>query len=611
MTGRWYAALAILALTSIGFFVFPGHTILQSDTQIYIPILEHISDPTVLAKDEMAIRPHVSFTLYDESALLLHAATGLSFEHVLMGQQFVYRGVATAGIYLLVTAAGLSPMFALVAAALASLGAAIIGPAVLTVEYEPVPRGFALPFVVFALAMIAHERWTLAAAAGTIAFGFHPPTALAFCALLLLLLLWQRRFTAAGVLALGPLLLLLTLVLQPSSPDKLPLFGQLDPTLEALQRMRAAYNWVSSWAAAWLPLYAILSAVGFLAWWRVRGDLARETNIILVGLPVIGLLSIPLSYVLLEQNKLVVGAQFQPGRYLLFVTYFTIVLSSIAAIRAAQQRSYVESALFFFVPLATAATEWDTARLGGLRLAVVIGLDFVLTLACARTSYQSQRPLSREGAVVICLVAFLPFIALRSAAGVQNYAPLHGQELNALAEWALTSTDKDAVFQFGDAGRRLEPGVFRARAKRALYCDWKSGGQVNFLRDFAILWHERWKLVATQQPLDVYRKLNIDYVVLRTAHAQSGLTPVYQNSEWLVYDVRNLSTSARKGIDAWAPMRVTEIAAAALANRSACSIACPSASATASAALNVSPAAVVSFASTAKPGVWISVKPSA
>ena len=41
--------------------------------------------------------------------------------------------------------------------ALLSLGANIMGPAVLLVEYEPVPAAFALPFVIFSLAMVA---WT-------------------------------------------------------------------------------------------------------------------------------------------------------------------------------------------------------------------------------------------------------------------------------------------------------------------------------------------------------------------------------------------------------------------------------------------------------------------
>ena len=137
MTSWWFAAAAVLALTLIGFFVYPGHTILQSDTQIYIPILEHIEDPSLLRNDIMAVRPHVSFTLYDESALLLRRLTGLSFEQVLTGQQFVYRAIRVLGIYLFAMSCGLAPGMAWLMTAFLSLGANIMGPAVLLVEYSP------------------------------------------------------------------------------------------------------------------------------------------------------------------------------------------------------------------------------------------------------------------------------------------------------------------------------------------------------------------------------------------------------------------------------------------------------------------------------------------
>ena len=31
-------AAAILTITALGFFIFPGHTYLQQDTQIYVPM---------------------------------------------------------------------------------------------------------------------------------------------------------------------------------------------------------------------------------------------------------------------------------------------------------------------------------------------------------------------------------------------------------------------------------------------------------------------------------------------------------------------------------------------------------------------------------------------
>ena len=114
----------------------------------------------------MAVRPHVSFTLYDEAALLLHRAHGAFVRARATGQQFVYRAIGVLGIYLFAIAAGLHPVMAWLTTALLSLGANIMGPAVLVIEYEPVPRGFALPFVIFSLAMVARGEMALGCCRG-------------------------------------------------------------------------------------------------------------------------------------------------------------------------------------------------------------------------------------------------------------------------------------------------------------------------------------------------------------------------------------------------------------------------------------------------------------
>ena len=49
------------------------------------------------------------------------------------------------------------------------------------------------------------------------------------------------------------------------------------------------------------------------------------------------------------------------------------------------------------------------------------------------------------------------------------------------------------MFLFPDAGHSLYPGLFRSEALRAVYVDWKSGGQVNYLKDFAGEWYTRWQ----------------------------------------------------------------------------------------------------------------------
>jgi hypothetical protein len=134
-------AAGILALTALTWFEFPGHTWLQQDTQIYVPILEHLRDPAVLRRDMLVERPHVSFTMYDEAARGLARVTGLGFREVLEGEQISTRALGIWGLYLMAAALGLSAPASLLVAGILSLGATIAGPAVLSFEIEPDPRG--------------------------------------------------------------------------------------------------------------------------------------------------------------------------------------------------------------------------------------------------------------------------------------------------------------------------------------------------------------------------------------------------------------------------------------------------------------------------------------
>src|SRR5437588_6937021 len=129
-------AAACLALALLTFFQFPGHTWLQQDSQIYVPILEHLRDPSVLGNDILVQHPHVAFTLYDEVAVTLRGVTGLGFREVLMFQQVLTRAVGIWGIVLMAQAMGLGLGMGLnqawLVAGICSLGASIAGPAVLT-----------------------------------------------------------------------------------------------------------------------------------------------------------------------------------------------------------------------------------------------------------------------------------------------------------------------------------------------------------------------------------------------------------------------------------------------------------------------------------------------
>ena len=608
-------AAGIVALTAVSFFRFPGHTILASDTQIYIPILEHLWDPSVLVNDPMASRPHVVYTIYDEVALILRKATGLGFEHILPAQQFVYRALAVLGLWLIARAAGLSPALAFAAAAIPMLGAVVSGPAVLTVEYEPVPRGFALCLILLSLGCAVNGHWIAASVAACIAFLFHPPTAFFYCWLMAAVAVWQHRRQALLPFVVCATFFLI-LVFVPERPhDGQEIFSRIEPELEALQRPRAAYNWVSMWLPRWIGHYLVLTAFLVMALWRLWRDLALPARVLLSALPVGGLLSVPVSYLLLDHGKWMLGAQYQPGRYLVWVTLMVALLGAIAGLRAAARRSYIEAVLLLTMCYAL-PVQPELLSIPVQRLAFAAGLATLVTVAtrwcgAVETDSDPRRP---EGPpqpkgpphntiaswpcwTAAAAAAFVPFFVMP-----QPTLALHSPELDELARWARHNTSKEAVFLFADAGAGLEPGVFRARALRALYMDWKSGGQINFLKSFARIWGERWPRLRRLRPLNFYRAFPIDYLVFKRENAPKDVEPVWQNARYVV--VRNRSTSARVGTEAWAPMRVTEMAAAAFAKRSAGSISSPSASATASAPLNVSPAAVESTASTRNPGTY-------
>jgi hypothetical protein len=576
-------AAGIVVLTAVTFFRFPGHTILQSDTQIYIPILEHLWDPSVLAKDPMASRPHVVYTIYDEVALVLRKVTGLGFEQVLTAQQFVYRCLAVLGLWLIGRAAGLSPLLAFAAAAIPMLGAIVSGPSVLTVEYEPVPRGFALSFLLLSIGAAATNHWRTASIAASIGFLFHPPTAFFYCGLLLAVSLWQRRYSALLPFVVCGALFLMLVFVPELPPEGQEIFTRIDPALEALQRPRAAYNWVSMWFSKWITQYLILTAFCAVVLWRLWRGTSPVLRVLFAALAAGGLLSIGVSWLMLDYGKWMLGAQFQPGRYLLWVPLTAVALGAVAGVRAASRGSYIEAVLLLF-PCFVLPLQPELLALQAGQAAIAAALAVLITVA-------ARWPIAAAAAAFVLFFVMPP-----------TPLSIHTPELNELSAWARENTPKDAMFLFADAGPGLEPGVFRARALRALYMDWKSGGQINFLRSFAAIWGERWPRLRRVRPLNHYRARPIDYLVFRRENAPKGIEPIWQNGRYVV--VRNRSTSARVGTEAWAPMRVTERAAAAFAKRNAGSSSTPSDSATARAPLKMSPAAVVSTASTRKPGEY-------
>ncbi|MCS7315358.1 MAG: DUF6798 domain-containing protein [Bryobacterales bacterium] len=556
-------ALAIAALTAASFWLFPGHTWLQADTQIYIPILERLWDPGTLARDPVAERPHVAFTVYDEVAIGLRRLTGLDFHAILTAQQLLFRALGILGIYLIATALGLSVPSALLAAAVFSLGATVVGPSVLTLEYEPVPRGFAGPLVFLALGLAGRGRELGAGVAATLAFLYHPPTAAAFWAVYFVLALWPspppvmaRRIAGLIPLALGAALLLVLSRLQPGISEPQMLFRRLDAELEALQRMRAAYNWIGLWESAWLRLHVLLWLLGLAAFWRLRRAGAFrnrdpqawpviDLESFLIGLPLAGMLCLPLSYWLLDGMKWALIAQVQPARNLMYVMTLSSLMAVAAAAKAGEAGRWWES-LLWLVPVYAIPAHTRLLQFDGVALATPLGRRralLVLAMAAVSAAALQARPMPRLAKVPLVSVAIAaPFFVVPWLGQVKNYPDLHHAELDELAAWARANTSPAAVFLFPDAGRELFPGIFRAKALRAVYVDWKGGGQVNFLRHFASEWWRRWTQVmeggfrASRWPQ--YVASGADYLVLRRPRSQPAQTPVFANSRYVVYRLK-------------------------------------------------------------------------
>jgi hypothetical protein len=513
----WAVAAVSFALALLTFFRYPGHTWLQQDTQIYAPILEHQRDPTVLRNDLLVQHPHVAFTLYDEAARGLRALTGQSFRDVLAGQQILTRALGIWGLYLMATALGLSAGPAFLVAAICSLGARITGPEVLSFEFEPTPRAFAVPLLFCAIGLTAHSRFASAGIAAACAFLYHPPTALPFWALFGFLAVgrpgasvWQRLW---NILPLGVAAMLLAFLSHGERGQAF--FGHLTPLQEQLQRMRAPYSFVSTWHPAWIVHYCLLCAIAAAAFARLRRRVSLELRIFLLGLPLLGLLSMPLSWLLLEHGKWLLAPQFQPMRALLFVAVAMQFLTAAAAVRAMAGRHLSEAFAWFALayllplqPLLTEALDWR-------RLLLALPLAAVAMLAV-------RLP-------VLGLAAFFVLPV--------TYPALHTPDLEQLSAWARAATPPDAVFLFPDAGHGLAPGIFRAEALRAVFVDWKSGGQVNYLQDFAAEWWQRWQLTMTG-PIDPakYAALGIAYVVVPPDH-RLPRPAAFQNATYAAYQI--------------------------------------------------------------------------
>ena len=514
---------AIAALALLTFFQFPGHTWLQQDTQIYLPLLEHRADPSLFRQEILVQNPAAAFTLYDDIAVGLHRTTGLGFRELLQGLQIVTRALGIWGLYLMAESLGFAMWPSLLVAAIVSLGATINGPQVLSIEYEPTPRAFALPLVFLAMGLTARGRYWAAAGVAVASFLLHPPTAAPFWVAFAIILGVKRRYRVFLPLAGGVAALLI--LAQLKGVGHIDFFARMTPFEAMLQLKRASYVWISTWPLHTVVHYLICFGFVLVALFRLQHELKFDLRVLLLALPVLGILSMPASWFLLEYLGRNLMPQFQPMRSLLFVILAMQFLSAAAGVKAMQGMRALEAAAWFALayliplhPIITEPATWSAAA-----LVAVLAMVTVLAGRYAPA------------------VAVAAYFAIPMFGGVVNYPHLHTPELAQLSAWARSSTPKDAVFLFPDAGRGLDPGIFRSKARRAVYVDWKGGGQVNYIQGFGELWWWRWERTMSSgfRPPDMadYPALGIGYVVLQPAN-HLPRPSAFENGRYVVYATR-------------------------------------------------------------------------
>ncbi len=376
--------------------------------------------------------------------------------------------------------------------------------------------------------------------AASVAFLFHPPTVAPFWAVYFVLalrpskpLLMRHRLAALWALAAAVIVLFVVARHQATSGETQAFFTRIDPHLEELQRMRASYNWISLWWSQWLGHYLLLYAATVIACWRLRKDVPQALSFFLIGLPLLAVLSLPASYLLLEKMHWALIPEIQPVRALLFVTAFAMILGAVAAAKAVAAKRYAEALAWLvlvFLPPVNREVAWPTRNRVGVVLVVA------LFTGAALWAMQSSRRWLKPVAMAAMLV---PFFLIPTWGRMQNYPAEHFPELTQLSEWAHAATPKDAVFLFPDADQALYPGIFRAEAVRAVYVDWKAGGQVNFFKDLGEEWWSRWQntMAAPFAPKDAarYRDLGIDFFVLQAKNRLGDIKPVFENARFVVY----------------------------------------------------------------------------
>jgi hypothetical protein len=544
--------LAIVAAAWLEFRVFPGHTYLEGDTQLYVPMLERVDAPGLLARDLVAANPNLSLTAYDEVTVFLHKEGRLTFRRALLGQQFLFRIAALSGVFLLARSTGLSDLFAFLLAAIVNLGATLAGPLAFLAEREPLPSAFAFSLTLLAMGFLAVQKPLLAGLACGISFLYDPVLALPFWLVLLAGFCFDREMRVLArpmlpIFLVFALLLANLAQLQPAAGGEPP-FARLSWQEAAFQRAQTPYLYVSLWSAGDVYQFLALYVFAFWAAVRVWPLLPRRFLWLVLGAGLCGLLSIPLSYLLLDQNHLAWAARLRLPQTLLFTALAGATLFGLAGMRAILHHHTWEAlgwfTLLFALPVSTGL--FDILRIVNVerasQFAIACGLAALLAGLLLGFATGPARFLTLAAPV-------LAIFALAQVPGLHSPPIPFRQSVGNLAAWADGSTWGSSIFLFADADKATYPGVFRAQSRHGLWVDWKSREGVAYSETAAMRWQERWQRAMkdgfSPSRLESILPLPIDYYVLKRQNQLIGVRYAFVNQDFVVYDAQDLRNAAK------------------------------------------------------------------
>lgn len=492
--------VGLLACASIEFLFYPGHSYLQGESQLLVPMLERLQFPGLLSRDLVATHPVLRYTAYDETTLALVRVGHSSLERALAWQLFGARLAALVGAFLLASACGAGRFTSLAVAGIAGLGSALPAISIFTSDSEPVPYAIALGWIVLATGLAVKGRIMGAGLTASVALLYSPAIAIPWWLSLLGAAAWRKLSRPLlrpllTTFAIAGLLLANLAQLQPGAPGGNALFSTVSASWEALLNLRTPGALVKTWIGHEGWLFAAVVVTGLCAIFR-RGESLKPTpRRLLTAIMIVALFSMPFGWMVEKFFPWALWLHFEPERSLAAATVVCLVLVMTASSVAWDKRYRYEALVWGIAALSLLAT---------------------------------------------------PLLLRRN-----NRGPVFSERtLQALSDWAQHSTWGGSMFLFTGVGTQTDAGKFRALSLRPVYVDWESGELSRYYPDAALEWRARWDRVHAQSPaIKAMTSLlgePIDYYVMAKSGRLPSAVPVFATDELVVYDARDLREASKQ-----------------------------------------------------------------